>query len=144
MKKIRTIYGLSSLLALLFGICIYLFFRDLSNIIFFNWLPYFEFTKTVFIKLPQSILSYIFLYNIPDMLWFVSGILLLRFIWFYKFREQKIYIISFYIIGALFEFGQLFIIPGTFDFLDLFFMALGAFIEGLIYFKFVKEYIQYQ
>jgi glycopeptide antibiotics resistance protein len=74
------------------------------------------------------------------MLWFVSGILLLRFIWFYRFKEQKVYVACFYGIGTIFEISQLSEkIPGTFDFLDLLFMGIGAFVEGLLYNIFVKR-----
>jgi hypothetical protein len=74
------------------------------------------------------------------MLWFVSGILLLRFIWFDRLKEQKIYLIIFYIIGVLFEISQLSVnIPGTFDWLDLLFMGIGAFVESLLYNIYVKR-----
>jgi hypothetical protein len=56
------------------------------------------------------------MYNLPDMFWFLSGILLLRFIWFNKTAMQKIYISCFYGVGAIFEISQLSEkIHGTFD-----------------------------
>ncbi|MCL2805571.1 MAG: hypothetical protein FWD26_06500 [Treponema sp.] len=132
--KIRVFYGLFSLFTLVLGILIYLLFRDLSDFFILKWIPGLDFTKTVFIKLTPSIFSDILKYNIPDMLWFVSGILLLRFIWFYRLKEQKVYVICFYIIGAFFEISQLSDkIPGTFDFMDLLFMGIGAFAEGFMY-----------
>ena len=134
MKKIRVFYGILSLFTLAFGICIYIIFRDLNHLIVFKWIPWLEFTKPILVELKPSVFSYILKYNIPDMLWFVSGILLLRFIWFNKQKEQKIYILCFYAIGLAFEISQLFdFIPGTFDFLDLLFMGTGAFFEGLLY-----------
>ena len=134
MNKIRLFYGLLSLFTIIAGMCIYLVFRDINNILIFKWFPIPEFIKPVIVKLPPSIITYVFLYNLPDMLWFVSGILLLRFIWFYKFKEQNIYIICFYLMGAVFELSQLSKnIPGTFDILDLLFMGIGAFVEGLLY-----------
>jgi len=120
--------------------CIYLLFRDLSGLFILKWVPGLVFTQRVFIQLPSSVFSYILLYNIPDMLWYVSGILLLRCIWFNKPKEQKIYIICFYIIGALFEITQVFpSIPGTFDFLDLLFMGIGALVEAVVYYKFTTR-----
>ena len=77
------------------------------------------------------------------MLWFVSAILFLRFIWFYKYKEQIVYIICFYAIGLIFEISQLSEkIPGTFDRLDLIFLCIGAFVEGLLYKKFIiRRYV---
>jgi len=73
------------------------------------------------------------LFNLPDALWFLSGILLLRFIWFYKPKEQYVYIVCFYLMGVIFEISQLSgNIPGTFDYLDLLFMGIGVFGEGLL------------
>ena len=132
--KIRAVYGLSSLLTLLVGMGIYLLFRDLNNMLLFRWLPKPEFTETVFIQLKPSIFAYILKYNIPDMLWFVSAILFFRFIWFNKIKIQKIYISCFYGVGAIFEISQLSEnVPGTFDWLDLLFMGIGAFVEGLLF-----------
>jgi len=74
------------------------------------------------------------------MLWFVSGILFLRFIWFYKINIQKTYISCFYGIGVLFETSQLSKnVPGTFDWLDLLFMGIGAFVEGSLYNIFIRR-----
>jgi len=134
----RQFYCLTALISLAAGTLIYLLFRDLSNILLFTWIPTLEFPKTVLIQLNPSIFSYILKYNMPDMLWFLSGILFLRFIWFNKAKEQKFYVFCFYIVGVVFETSQLFdVIPGTFDWLDLLFMGIGAFIEGLLFRKFV-------
>jgi glycopeptide antibiotics resistance protein len=66
--------------------------------------------------------------------------LFLRFIWFHRTKIQKAYIHCFYAIGAIFEISQLSEkVPGTFDFLDLLFMGIGAFIEGLLYKTFIKR-----
>ena len=74
------------------------------------------------------------------MLWFISAVLFLRFIWFYKIKEQTIYIICFYVIGFALEASQLLEkVPGTFDWFHLFFMGIGAFVEGVLYNVFVKR-----
>ena len=74
------------------------------------------------------------------MLWFVSGILFIRFIWLYNINIQNIYIICFYFIGGMFEISQVLkIIPVTFDWMDLFFMGIGAFVESLLYKKIVRR-----
>jgi len=119
------------------GIFIYLLFRDMNNLLFIRLIPKLEFTKKVFMQLTPSIVSNIFIYNIPDMLWFISGISLIRFIWFYQIKEQNVYILCFYSIGFIFEICQLSnCFPGTFDYFDLFFMGIGAFVESVIYYKF--------
>jgi len=82
------------------------------------------------------------LHNTAGMLWFVSGILFLRFLWFYKATTQKVYIGCFYAVGAMIEISQLSErVYGTFDVLDLLFMGIGAFVEGLLYNIFVKRRI---
>jgi hypothetical protein len=143
MKKIRMLYGLSSLLTLILGMCIYLFFRDISNLILFKFIRKPEFAKNVLIQLKPSIFSYVLKYNFPYVLWFLSGILLMRFIWFLNYKVQKIYVLCFYGIGfayLLCKLSKMF--PGTFDWLDLLFMFIGAFVEGLLYKKFIlRRYV---
>jgi hypothetical protein len=108
----------------------------------FSWLQKPQFLRSNLIPLTQSIFSYFLKYNLPDMLWFISAILFLRFIWFYKYKEQTVYIICFYAIGLIFEISQLSEkIPGTFDWLDLIFLCMGAFVEGLLYKKFILRRI---
>ena len=134
MKSIRILYGIFSILSLLTGILIYLLLRDMSNMIIFAWLPRPTFAGTVFVQLKPSPFSYVLMYNLPDMLWFLSGILFFRFIWFDRKKTQKAYIFCFYGIGAVIEISQLSErVYGTFDLLDLFFMGLGAFIEALVH-----------
>jgi hypothetical protein len=140
MKKIKLFYGFLSLLFIIIGMGIYLMFRDLNNMILFKWLPKPELTKNIFIQVNPSIFSNILKYNIPDMLWFLSGILFLRFIWFEKIIIQKKYILCFYGICFIFEVSQLSKkIPGTFALLDLFFMGIGAFVENLLYHIFANR-----
>jgi len=104
----------------------------------FQWIPNLEFINKIYIPINHSIICSMFLFNLPDALWFLSGILFLRFIWFKKNKEQKIYLLCFYFIGAIFEICQLSkYIPGTFDYLDLLFMYIGAFVEGLLYKYFI-------
>jgi len=140
MEKVRTTYALLSLLLLIIGMLVYLLFRDLNNLVLFTWIPRPEFAGNAIIQLPPSFLSNILKYNSAGMLWFVSGILFFRFVWFHRVKTQKAYIGCFYGIGAIFEIGQLSErIPGTFDLLDLLFMGIGAFGEGLLYNIFVRR-----
>ena len=140
MKKIRAVYGFSSLLSLSIGIVIYLLFRDLNNMLLLNWIPKLKFTETVFIQLTPSIFSYFLKFNLPDMLWFLSAILFFRFLWFYNMKVQRVYIYCLYGIGIILETSQLSEkVPGTFDWLDLLFMGMGAVGEGLLYNIFVRR-----
>ncbi|MCL1930822.1 MAG: hypothetical protein FWF55_03345, partial [Treponema sp.] len=133
-KRIRPFYGLLSLVTLLTGIVIYLLFRDLNNIVLFAWIPQPTFLKTVLVPLQPSVPADFVRYHLPDTLWFVSAILFLRFLWWYKAKTQTAYIVCFYVIGLTIETSQLSEkVPGTFDWFDLFFMGIGAFVEGLLY-----------
>ena len=133
-KRQRLFYGLLSLVTLLAGIVIYFLFRDLNNIVLFKWIPQPELLKTILIALKPSISANFLRYYLPDTLWFISAILFLRFLWFYKVKTQTSYIVSFYAIGLVLEISQLSEnIPGTFDWFDLLFMGIGAFIESLLY-----------
>jgi len=130
MNKVKLIYLISSGLFLGLGICIYIIFRDIRQLLIIEKL---NLTGNAFVELKPSFLGNVIKYNLPDMFWFVSGILFLRFIWFQK-KEQNIYVLCFYLMGAVFELSQLLkSIPGIFDFLDLFFMGIGALVEGLLY-----------
>jgi len=140
----RRSYGLASFLSLVTGIGIYLIFRN-TNLLLFNWMPKLLFLKKIYIPIKQSIFTSILFYNLPDALWFLSGILLLRFIWFYRYKEQNIYIICFIIMGFVFEISQLSKnVPGTFDLLDLFFMGITALLEGLLYKVFIKRSLKWK
>jgi len=140
MIGIRKVYGLASLVSLVLSIGIYLLFRNVDKLLIFELIPKLEFFKGVYFPIEHSTLGSFFLFNLPDALWFLSGILLLRFIWFHSCKEQNIYLLCFYLLGAVFEISQLSDnIPGTFDFLDLFFMCIGALVEGLLYYYLIKR-----
>ena len=138
MKKIRLLYGWLSLLTLLAGMVIYFLFRDLNNMVLFSWIPKPELFNTFLIPLEPTVLTIFLRFHLPDMLWFISAILFLRFIWFYKTAVQARYILCFYGIALVFEISQLSEkVPGTFDWWDIFFMGIGAFIESLLYKNFI-------
>jgi len=134
MKRIKLFYGLLSLMTLFIGIVIFLLFRDLNNIVLFSWIPKPEFLNTVLVPLKPSAFTDFLKYHLPDTLWFISAILFLRFLWFYKAKTQTAYIVCFYCFGLVLETSQLLEkVPGTFDWFDLLFMGIGAFVEGLLY-----------
>jgi hypothetical protein len=129
----KRFYGIASIVSLALGMGIYFFFRN-SNMLLFQYLPKPAFLNDVYIPVKHSFFSSLFLFNLPDALWFLSGILFLRFLWFNNEKWQKIYILCFYGIAAIFEISQLSNnIPGTFDVLDLLFFVITAFVEGLLY-----------
>ena len=132
----RGVYGLASIAFLVSGMLIYVFFRELDNMILFKWIPKPEFVKVLFIQLEPLFILNIIKYNFPYIFWFLSGILLMRFIWFNNLRIQKIYVFCFYICCfayVLFKISNIF--PGTFDWMDLLFMGIGAFLESILYKK---------
>jgi len=142
MEKARVAYGLLSVLFIAMGMCIYLLFRDLNHLVLFSRMPMPEFVGSAIVHLPPSALSNALMHNTAGMLWFVSGILFFRFAWFHRVKEQNIYIGCFYGVGGILEICQLSErVPGTFDLLDLAFMGIGAFCEGLLYNTFVKRRI---
>jgi len=138
-KLVRKYYCFFSLISLIIGISIYIFFRGL-NILLFEWVSKPTIFGIINIHLPSSILTGIILYNLPDMLWVLSGLFLLRFIWFNNRKWQNIYIYCFYGVAFIFETMQLLNnFPGTFDIMDLFFMGIGALFENLLYKNFIKR-----
>lgn len=118
---------------------IYLFFREL-NIILFEWIQKPNIIKIFYKPLTSSIFSELILYNLPDMLWFLSGLFLIRFIWFYDKKWQNIYIFCFYCLAFIFEVLQIFnMFPGTFDVMDLFLFCTGACLDGILYAYIIKR-----
>ena len=139
-KNIRVLYGAASILTLIAGFCIYLLFRDTDNIILFELMPKPGFIKSIFISLAPSVFSAFIKYHLPDMLWFLSAILFFRFYWFYNLKVQKIYILCLYAAGILLETSQLSKnFPGTFDWLDLLFMCIAAFVESFLYIFLIRR-----
>jgi hypothetical protein len=85
----KRLYGLLSLGTLIMGMGIYLFFRNL-NMVLFEWIPKPKFVGAFSVTVTPSFLSSMLLYNLPDMLWFLSGIMFLRFIWFIDYQAQSV------------------------------------------------------
>jgi glycopeptide antibiotics resistance protein len=77
------------------------------------------------------------------MLWFLSGVLLLRCLWAGQWKWQAVYIAVFYFLALTIEISQLGTnVPGTFDPFDLLFMGITALLEGVIYNSFIKRRIK--
>ena len=86
-------------------------------------------------------LGYFLVYNVPDGLWLLSGILCVRAVWLEQAAgAQRAYVLVFCALAMLFEALQWFrVVPGTFDVLDMFAMAVTAFGESVYYINFVKK-----
>jgi len=129
----RCFIGFCSLISVVIGIGIYILFRN-TNMLLFQWIPILNFINNIYFPMEHSIFSSILLFNLPDALWFLSGLFFIRFLWFYNGRWQKKYILCFYLIAIIIETTQIFdFIPGTFDIYDLLFIGIIAFVEGLLY-----------
>jgi len=129
----RKKYFILSALFFLCGIVIYLLFRN-KNILILDWINIPSFLLNINVKSQKNVIFSILQYNVPDMLWFVSGILIIRCLLFHDYRIQNIYIICFYFVAVFMEIIQISDkIPGTFDFLDLAFMSFGGFMERILY-----------
>jgi hypothetical protein len=139
---IRRLYGIASLSALVGGLAIYFFFRN-RNVVLFAWLTKLPVLDYFLIPLKPSAFASFLRYNLPDMLWFLSGVLLLRCLWAGHWKEQTVYITVFYVIVLTIEISQLGDnVPGTFDPFDLLFMGITALFEGVIYNSFIKRRIK--
>jgi hypothetical protein len=140
--RIKAIYFSSALVFLLSGILIYALYRN-SSLLAFEWFGNPRLFERMYI--PQTItqpLSMLLVYSLPDGLWLLSGILLLRAIWLPDEKLCRIYVIAFCSLGILSEIFQLHeIIPGTFDMWDLSVMTVTIFTEGIIYKNFGKKEI---
>ncbi|MCL2721499.1 MAG: hypothetical protein FWD47_09200 [Treponema sp.] len=68
----------------------------------------------------KNIISSFIIYSLPNGLWILSGLLLLKVFLKQSNRILYVYSVIFILLSIFIEIGQLFkIIPGTFDILDL-------------------------
>lgn len=141
-NSVRLAYFVTAFLIFLGGIALYAFFRNL-NIVLFQFLPKPAILDTFYFPVStDSIVISMLLYNLPDGLWFLSGLLVIRAIWLTCQKWQTIYCGIFFVIALSMEILQAFdVFPGTFDVLDIIFMAFFAFVENLVFFLFVKRSI---
>jgi hypothetical protein len=129
-KHIDTI---TAVLPLLLGGLIYICFRE-KNILFFSWLQYFNINDYLFqnIYTGNNIILKYFIYSLPNGLWILSGLLILKLFLKNEYFLLSIYSIVFIVISFIIEIGQLFkFVRGTFDILDIITIALFSII-GLI------------
>ncbi len=130
---------LGHLLPLLIGGLIYILFRT-ESLVMFKWFTFInidhpiELLRETTIPIMENFPSW-FIYSFPDALWIFSYMSITLLIWRNEINKQNYFwIFIMPIISILSEVGQLLnIIPGTFDFIDLFFYVLG-FISPLLIF----------
>jgi hypothetical protein len=116
--KIKLIYLFISFFFLFIGIIIYFLYRENSILYIKDW----RFT------IENNIFTSFIIYNIPDGLWFLSGLFLIRSVWFSEKSICDIYSIIFLLIAIIME-----IIIGTFDIIDLLVIILFAIFEYNMY-----------
>lgn len=139
----RGLYFLGALFSLLSGISVYFLFRN-SHLLIFDWFNRLEWLNGFYIHVStkESIFLSVLIYNVPDGLWLLSGILLIRALWCMDKKWCEVYILVFCLIAVGLELLQLpGVIPGTFDLIDLVLMVSIAFIEGIIFRYFIRRRI---
>jgi hypothetical protein len=139
--KFKLAYCLSALVAFLGGVAIYAFFRNLDNMVLFHYFPKPSFPATPRIPVKtDTTWGYLFVFNLPHGLWCLSGLLVIRAIWLGNTKWRAIYGGIFLVAVSSLEIMQLNKnIPGTFDVLDLASYGIFAFLESIIYNKFIKR-----
>ena len=121
---------LIAFLCLLVGLLIYVNSRTETFFMRFmeDWgiIDYFKFSNNEFWhNLPPLIK-----YQIPDMLWMLSMIVVIRVIWDYRYDFiSSSFLLAAFVMGIVFEALQsVGITPGTFDYLDITFTLIGGFV----------------
>jgi len=143
-SSIRGIYTVLSVISLFSGTAIYVLFRN-SDLLVWTILskPAFWDMWKIPINYRNSVITFL-TGSAPDCLWLLSGIFVLRGLWFFELKIQTIYVLIFYFIAISYNIGQyLGIVPGTFDYFDLLTMLSVSLAEGIIFFIFIKRRIQY-
>ena len=139
--RLRKAYFALAAISLICGTAIYPLFRD-SPLLVWTILPKPGFWDIGKIPYEKGGFLSVLADNGPDCLWLLSGIFVLRGVWFFEQKTRTAYVALFYFIAAGIEAGQYFgLIPGTFDFFDLLTMSGVALAEGVIFYIFIKRRI---
>jgi hypothetical protein len=132
--KITTIHVI---LPLLIGGLIYISFRS-TTLKMFNWFRFIGINNHILSIRQQFFYLKLYLpqwtyYSLPDGLWVYSFSSALIIFWNNDFEKVKYWLLIPFITGILIEILQGFeLFPGTFDFLDLTFSALGLLLSKII------------
>jgi hypothetical protein len=138
--RIRILCCVTGFATLFSGIAIYVFFRN-HDMVLFHLISKPTFLNTLFISVKSdSIANSVLLFNLPDGLWFLSGLLFIRALWLTNAKWRTLYFGIFAAAALALEIGQIFpIVPGTFDALDVLVMGIFAFMEISIFNLFIKR-----
>ena len=139
-SKTRAAYFITAFMTMACGAAIYPLFRD-PDLLIWNIIPKPGFWEQLRIPVNvENAFISVLVYSGPDFLWCLSGICLLRGMWYNDRKMQRLYLIPFYFIAAGYNAGQYFgLIPGTFDILDLLTMSGVALAEGMIWNFFISK-----
>ena len=140
MKSKKKILTLFTIIPLVSGIIIYLFFRK-SNIILFDWLLFSELKDSFnYLKITSNDIPDWFIYFLPDFLWMFSFTSLMIYIWQKEITYfNLLWIFIPLLFAILFELFQKFkIFKGTYDNLDILSYVTGNILSILLNFKFNK------
>jgi len=142
--SIKLVYCLAAFMAFLGGVAIYAFFRNIDNIVLFQYFSEPSFLASLRIPLRTDTLwGYLFVFNLPHALWCLSGLLVIRAIWLTNAKWRAIYSGIFIVIISFLEISQLSENRyGTFDILDLASYGVSAFVESITYNKFIRRKIK--
>jgi hypothetical protein len=135
----RKAYFVLAAVSLVCGAAIYPLFRG-PDLLVWNVLPKPGFWDMCRIPYEKGEFLSVLTGSGPDCLWLLSGIFVLRGVWFHERKTQAAYLAVFYTSAAGYNAGQYFgVIPGTFDFIDLLTMSGVALTEGIIFIFFIKK-----
>lgn len=129
-RKHRICYAIFALVSLLLGCAVYFFFRN-GELLFYTWtgvadLPVFQRQNTGH---APAFLTWI-TGSLPDGLWMLSGMMLLRCVLWNNKNLCRVYLLVFCVFAFLFEFLQISDkVNGTFDPGDVCFMVCAAVFE---------------
>lgn len=140
---IKIVYLSLSVIALFLGVTIYASYRN-TDIVLFNWIAKPGFIDALYspASTETGIIKSMLVYNLPDGLWFLSGVLLMRSIWLPNLTYYRLYLLIFSLLAIIIEISQLKKnVSGTFDILDLIFMGLSVLMEGVVYKLFITRRI---
>jgi hypothetical protein len=140
LKKERTLYFVLSPLLLATGIAIYFLFRKNEGMLLFDWFPGLRALKGLAIQADKNSLVNLAVYSIPDGLWLLSGLFLMRALWWAAPKTGTVYALIFCALAAGFELLQMTgRVPGTFDPADMVILVCVAFLEGFMFKCFIKR-----
>jgi len=141
LKSLKLAYFLGAFTAFLCGVAIYAFFRNIDNMMLFQYFPQPSFLATPHIQIgTDMMLGYLFVFNLLHGLWCLSALLVIRGVWLTNPKWRAIYGSIFIAAASILEIVQVNEnIPGTFDMLDLASYGIFAFLESIIYNTFIRR-----